>query len=429
MKCKKHIIYIVSSFIIGLLLFYNSPLYNRCPLFDLSVYIDIGRAINSGKIMYTDIYDTKGPFWYILCSIITAIPIKSVVVWFIFDCIIMYFIMILFDKIISIRKQSSILFVILINIYIVSIFVFNMIDTNSEYRTLPIILSIIYLIVRSIETNTVLTNNQICLIGFLSSSILFIKYTSIITPFIFIIYYFIKKRFNILSFLKGCLITILLVSIYFIVNHNFIDYLKVQKSVILTHVITKNNYPKLLYLIILLFIFIIPFILELYTNINIYRLLFIINALILMICINSYLYYYIILVSYIPLVYFTITKINIQQIIVSLYLSIVCICSIILSTILYNNQNKNLKNIYNSISKYESIYVSQFPEYQYYKNEELPYYFDVVADYDNYIIYTNNIISTEQYDYLCLPIQIKSTKYEFINTIDDSFYIYKKKSI
>lgn len=75
-------------FLIMLLSAGSSPLYNSV-LWDSAVYVAMGRALGAGKILYKDLLDNKGLYFYIINYLGTRGPGNSLIILFIIECIFM----------------------------------------------------------------------------------------------------------------------------------------------------------------------------------------------------------------------------------------------------------------------------------------------------------------------------------------------------
>ena len=428
-KYKKYIIYFICSVLIWTLLSSLSILYNPFLSFDESVYICIGRALNNGKIMYADIYDTKGPIWYILCHLIVKIPINPIYTWFIFDCIINFCIIVMFDKILSIKKETNFILPIALNIGIFTIV--SKFPDCSEYKTLPIQLYIVYTIIDTLEQNKSLQKKKLYIIGLLFGILFFIKYTLIITPFTFLVYYFIKQRLkSLLYVIYGGLSICCMVILKLIVENSFTDYINVQKSIIFNHTVHNLQRQSVLFIIILFVLIFFYLCIELIWRQNIYRLLLIVNVIIILL-INPVIYYLIPLYIFLPVFYYDIDTFNIKQklLIVSLVI-INLIWSFYYIQKISLLEDKFLYYIYNQISSYDSIYVTQLPQYYAYANKELPLYFDYYASEDDFNNEISNAINSNQYEYLFITKYYKKDipkNYKEIKNYYNEYTLYQKE--
>lgn len=69
MKKNNNIYYILIILITSLLLLTvdkTGPFFKFCEYSDVNIYYEIGKALNNGKILYKDIFDTKGPYMFFL---------------------------------------------------------------------------------------------------------------------------------------------------------------------------------------------------------------------------------------------------------------------------------------------------------------------------------------------------------------------------
>lgn len=70
----------------------NSPAYRFQPWPDPNIYMDIGRAVRSGAVLYRDVFDHKGPLLLLAFSLISYIPFTdySMTGVYIFQCILLF---------------------------------------------------------------------------------------------------------------------------------------------------------------------------------------------------------------------------------------------------------------------------------------------------------------------------------------------------
>ena len=417
---KKYSIYSIIVIILCFLFIRISPIHNILT-FDVGQYLNIGRTLNSGKIIYKDVYDTKGPIWYLLCQLLVFIS-DSLTPWFCLVIIVSILNFILFDKIYSIFYEKTTLKTVLMIFVVFSSLEQFYFCNVSEYYTLPIQLLITYYLVKSIETDYKI---KPFIIGILFGILFFIKFTLVIAVGILLIYTFIKKRFNVLQFILGGLSVVTIVVLYLLIQHNLIDYLEYCFAITTTHVHKVYNTSKIeMFMCVILFI-VIP-ICEIYYSKSKYAIPFSISLIIIFILTQQDLYI-ISLFIYFPLLGIS-TKKNANALII-----IFIIFGFIVN--IYDIHEYKLKDVkYNKILDLledKNVFMNNLPRY-YYNNHKIleSKYIDYQADYNKWLAEMKTIIESEKYDYLVFEGKYfyEITKYDIIFN-DNKTIILRRKDL
>lgn len=210
-----------------------SPFYPTNDWADVSVYLAIGRAVFQGKMLYSEVFDPKGPLIFFLYGFSSLINSSPFLLLFIFQCVFWYV------ALLSVFRLGEQLGLRKINSFIVTIlflpFAINFMYTGGSpeefillANTISMTLSVSYFKDKKKKHNP----KYMLIHGINSSIIFFLKLN--LTIFLLIMLIFVTISIiknegvkslikNVLYYICGLLIVALPILLYFIVNGNVLD--------------------------------------------------------------------------------------------------------------------------------------------------------------------------------------------------------------
>lgn len=232
---------------------------------DEGIYQAIGISLNNGKLLYAEAFDNKPPLLYWIYSFFNSDQFLIRFASLIAGAVSVIFFFLLSKKLFRNNKN---------NIHIVTTFIFatlfglpfleGNIANAENFMLLPII-SAAYLIFANIQnTKSKLIINHLLLIisGILLGIAFLLKIVAIFDLAAFIIFYFIvnfksleKGIKKILLIIYGFFLPILIVSIFFIFNGTFLEFIKAAFIANISYVSYGNkigNFPLLLFIKLIL---------------------------------------------------------------------------------------------------------------------------------------------------------------------------------
>lgn len=337
-----------------------SPINQYTPYFsDIAVYLNTGKEILNGKVMYTEIFDHKGP----LLPLIFTIPhlFGNVdMMMFILTLVLLNMIFIFSYKTIKYFTGNQILISTILILQAISLYYFNYFMLfGPEIFALLTTTYITYWILTKKYKNP--TNTQLIVCGILTAMMFWIKFTYITyigMIFLFFLYTKIKeKSFNYKDILIpaiGFLIITIPLIIYLVANNALIEMFNIYFVLNSKY---KNTEPFLINsnFILLLITLISSFIYNL-KNKNIEHIAILIVNFILVFFVfimpkNNWIHLYLPFISILPML-FTI-KINLNKLLQKIILILLILILIMISItnlIQFNILNKNnVSNLYTPI--------------------------------------------------------------------------------
>ena len=234
MPKNKLIFYLLISTVIITIFSECSPIYKLNPWSDLNIYLTIGRDLLNGGKLYTSLFDHKGPILYFIYTISSLISSSSYVGVYLLEIICLLIFMYYSDKVLSLfSNKNHILFITIISILITTTTAFSYGGGSVEELFLPIFQVTNYICLNKITKNESFTYKECILIGIFAC-------LSFLTKFILcgyflgvaiclVIYQFRMNKSKVLPYILYTLISFIVVfgitSIYFVINHNFNDFI------------------------------------------------------------------------------------------------------------------------------------------------------------------------------------------------------------
>ena len=230
---KKYIFIFVFSFIILMFTSKYSFLYPFNDWQDANSFETVARSVLSGKVLYKDIIEQKGPFLYFIYMIGLITSTKFLSGIFIMEVISLGVMLIFVDKIISLFKsyKYSYLVLPLFGVVICTSRAFVHGGSAEEF-SLPFLMIGLYYFIKYIKCE--LNNKEYILNGIICGIVLMIKFNLIGLWLGFMFYMLVNKimkgklknaLFNCIFFLLGFLFIIFIILIYFIINNALSDFL------------------------------------------------------------------------------------------------------------------------------------------------------------------------------------------------------------
>lgn len=234
---KQYFIYFLGATITITLFSGCSPLKVINPYSDINIYLTIGRNILDGGKLYTSLFDHKGPLLYFLYTIACFISRNTFFGVYLIEIISLSIFLIYSDKILKLifntKCEKYEIYLSLCAIIIVASNAFNIGGGTVEELFLPFFQITNYICLNRIMKNDSFTPKDCILIGLFASISFLSKFTLsgyyLGVGICLIIYQFNKDRTKLLSCCEYTIFTFLLVfsitSIYFVINHNFDDFI------------------------------------------------------------------------------------------------------------------------------------------------------------------------------------------------------------
>ncbi len=231
---KRYVIYFIVSITLLTLFGGCSPLLKMNGFTDINVLFTIGRGIISGKKLYTELFDHKGPilyFIYALCSLISKTSYFGI---FIIETICLSIYLYYSEKIAKLLFNKTYFLYICFSglIYVISN-AFNLGGGTAEEFFLPIFQITNYICLNRIIHKESFIPKDCILIGIFACLSFLTKFT--LTGYYLglaiclIIYQYTANKNKILSCVfytfVAFIITFCITSIYFVLNHNLNDFI------------------------------------------------------------------------------------------------------------------------------------------------------------------------------------------------------------
>jgi hypothetical protein len=191
---------------------------------DEGIYQAIGNSLNHGKLLYSQVFDNKPPFLYWTCSLFQSDQFTVRLASLIFGVLAIITFFFLSKKLFSETKSN--------NIHLATTFIFTLLFglpllegniANAEnFMLFPIILSALFLI----------NKRKLFITGLLLGIAFLFKIVAVFDLAAFFLFYFIvnfdslKKEIKLSKIIAGFVIPIFLVSLFFILNDTFFDFIK-----------------------------------------------------------------------------------------------------------------------------------------------------------------------------------------------------------
>ncbi len=213
-----------------------SPLYPLNNWDDPNCFFTVGKAVANGKIMYKDIYEQKGPVLYFIHTAAYAISHTSFIGIWLLEIIAAFFFLLFSYKMLRFFASHKVIYcmpLIAALTYSSASFVGG--DSAEEF-CLPFLAYCIYTGICAIKDNRILSSFECIVTGFSMAFVLFVKYTMmgfyIGFIVVFLMWYHEKKQAKellncVLNVMKGFLLILIPLIVYFIYYNAFIDLVTV----------------------------------------------------------------------------------------------------------------------------------------------------------------------------------------------------------
>jgi hypothetical protein len=242
---------------------------------DEGIYQVIGTSLNHGQLLYKQVFDNKPPLLYWLYSLLQSDQFSIRLVSLIFGVLSVWMFFLLAKKLFENAKNNNLAY--LTTIIFTVLFGLPSLEGNianaENFMLLPIITSA-FLIVNQ---------KKFFIAGLLLGLAFLFKIVAVFDLSAFLVFYFIlnfnhfRKEFKLFTIIIGFILPILLVSLYFIINNSFIDFIRAAFISNVSYVSYGNNIGSLPVLLFIKLIVLGLFLLFLFArrkNIN-HNLLFI----------------------------------------------------------------------------------------------------------------------------------------------------------
>ena len=210
----------------------TSPLLGSA-ISDSGIFMEVGKEICNGKILYKEIFDHKGPLLFFINSIPQIFINGSFGVWCV-ETIFMFISIILIYKISKKFFNKSIICIVPPIAYLAfSAYTIQYGNMSEEYSNLFSIIALYIFIKFYTKKEKSFTNLDSIVLGIIFMAVVMTRINNspiIITLTIFIFFYFIlKKQFKdvikyVFLYIIGCLICIIPIISYFIYNNALKDF-------------------------------------------------------------------------------------------------------------------------------------------------------------------------------------------------------------
>lgn len=221
-KYKKYFEILIITFVVAIFTSSESPVFGFSYWPDTNCFLAVGRALKHGQAIYVDIFDHKGPLFYILLHLLSIISESNYIGYFIFEVILLYIFNIYNYKILyELRVRSSMLIIVLTTIIVTtSAYTYDLF--KPELILLALFQYTIYIVLFQGE----ITSKQALLIGIHIGIIACIK-INLILPYIFIIL-FNKKLIRKIAIIQfGSLLIVVVSLLYCLINNNLYAMLNI----------------------------------------------------------------------------------------------------------------------------------------------------------------------------------------------------------
>ena len=214
----------------------SSPIYPFNDWVDVNCFFTVGKSILHGKVLYTDIYEQKGPILYFLHTIFYFMSPNSFLGAYIFEIISSFaFLTISYKTMLLFYSQKIIVAIPFLSAMVYSCPSFSHGGSAEEY-CLPFLAFCFYVGIKACFEEKQISKASWLIIGITSAFVLWIKYTLLgiyIGFFLFLLIQSIVKKDTkkflscIIPLSSGIILGSLPVIIYFSANGGFTDLFKV----------------------------------------------------------------------------------------------------------------------------------------------------------------------------------------------------------
>lgn len=155
----------------------SSPLYPLNDWVDSNAIFTVGKSLWSGKIVYRDIFDHKGPLLHLIYAIGALISSKSFLGLWLIEIVACYFTLLFSYRILTLFCSGR--SILVMPFYAVLLYTSQAMchGGSAEEFCLPLVMYAIYVAVRSLKENRTLTRKELLGIGLTASVVFWIKYT------------------------------------------------------------------------------------------------------------------------------------------------------------------------------------------------------------------------------------------------------------
>lgn len=177
MKNKKIYYYLLISILFLLIGTKSSPLYQINDWYDAECFFTVGKSMMKGIIPYLDLFEQKGPLFFLIYGIASIISNNSFIGVFILEVISYSIFLYYIDKIISLftKEKYSYILLPILSVLILSSRSFTHGGSCEEF-TFPILAITAYYFIKYLQTNKI-NNKETFIIGIMTGLIFWMKYT------------------------------------------------------------------------------------------------------------------------------------------------------------------------------------------------------------------------------------------------------------
>ena len=227
---KKNIKYILIALIFITITSKLSPIYPINDWCDTNSFFTMGKAIFNGKIIYKDLFEQKGPILYLIYGIGYLISNKTFIGVYILEIISFGFFLKIIDRVLqTLDIKNTIHYLFTISFVITTSIAFYGGGSAEEF-CLPYISWNIYILIKNIKKQKISTQDQL-INGICFSIVFLIKFNLVsfwIAPLIIYMMQYKKEAIKgIIYFILGSVMPILLIILYFLINHSLFEFLDV----------------------------------------------------------------------------------------------------------------------------------------------------------------------------------------------------------
>lgn len=238
---KEYIFSIITAVTIVTLMSTSSPLYPTNLWDDTNVYFTMGRVVLHGIVPYRDIYEQKGPMWFLIQALCASISERSFIGVYLLETLMCIVFLIFSLKIVhlfvpSTKKSNAFIVLLPVASTIYSSNMFHFGGSTEEFA-FPLLVIVLYFSLKALRQEKVLPSmTEVFITGILFGLLFWIKYTLCAFIIGFLLYFFIYSLIiknvaglirSIASFLGGFALISLPVAAYYISNKAISDLLKI----------------------------------------------------------------------------------------------------------------------------------------------------------------------------------------------------------
>ena len=180
-KTEKHLIVLIAACILSVtamtLYSHSSPFYLMNPWEDVCGNLTIGKSMLNGIVLYRDIFEQRGPLLYFLHAFAWLIsPNNYHGIWILEALASAAFVYFAYRILALYEKQSNIVFLPLVMILIYSSRSYGLGGSPEEF-CMPLLTASLYILLKALKNERMLTIGEYVWIGILSGAVLWIKFS------------------------------------------------------------------------------------------------------------------------------------------------------------------------------------------------------------------------------------------------------------